>query len=146
MGISKERVTMKQYQLLPLFLFLSLYPSSIFSRSYRCLPNCRPGIHTKDSKCYVCKPLVTTDCSTKEIVNHRCGCPRCAKAKGEKCGGMTGLRGKCASFLTCKDIPSRSRVFRRWSLFRHGVCVEKQSKKRNKSALAKLLEFFRQLF
>merc|ERR1712098_424841 len=144
MGISKERVTMKQYQLLSLFLFLSLYPSFIFSLSYSCgPPKCRPGFHTKNSrsKCVVCEPRVTAMCSTKEIVFHRCGCPMCAKAKGETCGGIAGMAGKCASFLTCDmDSPTHRKGSQ------EGVCVEKESKKREKSTLAKLFEFFRQLF
>ena len=50
-----------------------------------------------------------------------CGCcfDRCAKVKGEKCGGMFNLHGNCDRGLTC-DKERKSVLFRSHSI---GICV-----------------------
>merc|ERR1711962_87888 len=126
MGIHKVGATMKHSRLLLLSLYLSL--PSVFSLGCE-LPACPAGSLNHKMRCHVCKIVVSADCSTKEIVLEPCGCPVCAKAEGEQCGGLCGVAGCdtvgiCASFLTCelenpKPNPSGSL----------GVCVEKEVKK-----------------
>merc|ERR1712126_509618 len=129
MGIAGERVKMKHSQLLPVFVLLSLHASSVFSLSFRCggPDRCKPGVHGKQSeKCYVCEPLVSADCKSKEILHGYCGCPVCAVAKGEPCNYLT-QRVSCASNLTCyKEKDAHD--------YADGVCVEKKEKKPKKNA------------
>merc|ERR1712126_281455 len=131
MGITKARVTMKHSQLLPVFVLLSLHASSVFSLSYNCgLDPCKPGVHRKDSKeCMVCERVISARCKSKEVVFGLCGCPECAKAKGEECSPFD----RCAGHLTCY------KENRRPLDYGSGVCVEKR--RRNKKKLAGKLSY-----
>merc|ERR1712126_282987 len=137
MGIHKVGVTMKHSGLLLFSLYLSL--PSVFSLS--CMPQCPPDL-LKDKKCNVCKIVVSADCRTKETVKRPCTrCPVCAKAEGEKCNGLWGLAGKCASFLTCKlqkpKDPRDPSPKEHWP----GVCVKKEVKKVERK-WQQILDFF----
>merc|ERR1712215_356777 len=121
MGIfTKARVKMKHSQLLPLFLFLSLYASSVFSMAYHCgLRACKEGVSSEVKKeCFICKTLITRDCKSKEITYGLCGCPECASAKGDECGP---LKASCASHLTCHKEKGACD-------YCNGVCVEKKAR------------------
>merc|ERR1712058_174214 len=109
MGIHKSGVTMKHCRLLLLSLYLSL-PSVLL----RCPPPCPPGPRflRTNTFCTICKTVVSADCTSKETVRDACGCPVCAKAEGETCGGRWRNPRKCASYLTCEPY---------W----YGVCVRK---------------------
>merc|ERR1712098_412198 len=138
MGIHESGVTMKYCRLLLLSLYLSL--PSVFS--LKCPRLCPAGVVLKPKRmCTVCKTVVTTDCSTKEIVRHTCGCPVCAKAEGEDCNGLWGIKGKCASFLTCKLQKPKGRPWfpkRLWD----GVCVKNEVKEEmKKSFWQKIMDF-----
>merc|ERR1712059_140272 len=88
-------VTMK---LLLLFLAAFAVPSSSLS----CLPQCVKGQDTESSGCVNCLTVREEDCSSGEVTTGPCGCPECAKAVGESCGGTEwGLDGTCAAKLTC---------------------------------------------
>merc|ERR1712126_352390 len=140
MGIHKPGVAMKHSHLLLLSLYLFL--PSVFSLA--CDPICPPGILRPNTVeyCRVCKVVVTADCKSKEIFG-RCGCPMCAKAEGEKCGGLYNHLGRCASFLTCDfQIPKGRLVEKR---FARGVCVKKkvkEVKEVKKSFWQKMMDYF----
>merc|ERR1712126_321574 len=105
MGIHKSGVTMKHCRLLLLSLYLSL-PSVLL----RCPPPCPPGTGflRTNNPCTICKIVVSADCTSKETVRGYCGCPVCAKAEGETCGGMGGLWGNVrVSSLVNVNIANR---------------------------------------
>ena len=96
-----------------LFLFLS--PSAF---SLRCSP-CEDQLF--------CQPIDVSDCASEELVTDVCDCcDVCAKAKGERCGGVWNTFGKCASYLRCHppydpQNPNES-----------GTCVSRKGKYRTK--------------
>merc|ERR1712126_203039 len=138
MGIHKSGVTMKHCRLLLLSLYLSL-PSVLL----RCPPPCPPGTGflRTNNPCTICKIVVSADCTSKETVRGYCGCPVCAKAEGETCGGMGGgwgFMGKCASFLTCERKYRQQTInfsIPFWQRFPFGVCVKKDVKKEEDTSL-----------
>lgn len=80
---------------------------------------------TKPEGCTECPKSPPMDCASGHLTKDVCGCcDVCAKAEGEKCGGMWGMSGTCAPGLNCetaKPIPNTKPYF---NPNEDGVCVK----------------------
>ena len=68
-----------------------------------------------------CTPIYKRNCKGG-LTYGICGCCAvCAKLKGEKCGGIWNIHGKCDRGLTCDN----ERKGMRFRFFATGICVAK---------------------